>query len=82
MAARGRRKKNISLEEELASLTEEMDACEAKIKELTDKKKQLRQQIEKKQMEALYQAALDSGKSIEETISLIHGNNGDKEQDF
>ncbi len=44
--------------------------------------KELRQQIEKKQMEALYQAALDSGKSIEETISLIHGNNGDKEQDF
>ena len=32
MAARGRRKKNISLEEELANLTEEMDACEAKIK--------------------------------------------------
>lgn len=79
MATRGRRKKNISLEEELTNLTEEMDACEEKIKELTDKKKELKQQIERKQMEALYQAALDSGKSIEETISLIHGN---KEQDF
>ena len=82
MAARGRRKKNISLEEELANLTEEMDACEAKIKELSVEKIELRQQIVKKLMDALDLAALVSGGSLEETISLIHGNNGDKEQDF
>lgn len=72
MAGRGRKKKNISLEEELAVLTEEMNECERKIKELTDRKKELKQQIERKEMEALYQAAVESGKSIEETISLIH----------
>lgn len=74
MATRGRKKKNLSLEEELTALAEEMNECEKKIKDLTDRKKELKQQIEHKEMEALYQAAVSSGKSIEETISLIHGN--------
>ncbi len=76
MAGRGRKKKNLSLEEELTALAEEMSQCEEKIKELTSKKKELRQQIEEKQKEALYQAAVESGKSIEETISLIQENVG------
>ena len=74
MATRGRKKKNLSLEEELTALAEEMNECERQIKDLTDRKKELKQQIEQKEMEALYQAAMESGKSIEETISLIHGN--------
>ena len=49
------------------------------MKELTNRKKELKQLIEKKQMEALYKAAMESGKSIEETISLINGN---KEENF
>lgn len=74
MAGRGRKRKNLSLEEELNVLKEEVTECEEKMKELTNRKKELKQLIEKKQMEALYQAAVESGKSIEETISLIHGN--------
>lgn len=70
--AKGRKRKNLTLEEELAALTAEMTQCEEKIKELTGRKKELKQLIEKKQMEALYQATLESGKSIEEAISLIH----------
>ena len=72
--AKGRKKKNLTLEEELAALTEEMANCEEKIKELTSRKKELKQLIEKKQMEALYKAAVESGRSIEEAISLIHEN--------
>lgn len=72
--AKGRKKKNMTLEEELAALTEEMAQCEEKIKGLTGRKKELKQLIEKKQMEALYKATVESGKSIEEAISLIHEN--------
>lgn len=72
--ARGRKKKNMTLEEELLALSEEMTRCEEKIKELTSRKKELKQLIEKKQMEALYKATVESGKSIEEAISLIHEN--------
>ncbi len=79
MAARGRKRKNVSLEEELIALKEEVNECDEKVKELTNRKKELKQLIEKKQMEALYKAAVDSGKSIEETISLINGN---KEENF
>lgn len=69
-----RKKKNMTLEEELAALTKEMVQCEEKVKELTARKKELKQLIEKKQMEALYKATVESGKSIEEAISLIHEN--------
>lgn len=72
--AKGRKKKNMTLEEELLVLSEEMTRCEEKIKELTSRKKELKQLIEKKQMEALYKATMESGRSIEEAISLIHEN--------
>lgn len=75
MAARGRKKKNVSLEEELIALKEEVNECEERIKELTSRKKELKQLIEKKQMEALYKATMESGKSIEEAISLINNEN-------
>ncbi len=74
MAGRGRKRKNVSLEEELIALSREMDQCEEQIKELTNKKKELKQSIEKKQMEALYKATMESGKSVEEAISLISEN--------
>lgn len=72
MAARGRRKKSVSLEEELMALTEEINACEEQIDRLTEKKKELSELKEKKQMEALYKATMESGRTIEEAISLIN----------
>lgn len=74
MAARGRKKKNVSLEDELIALAREMEECEEQIKELTNRKKELKQSIEMKQMEALYKATMESGKSFEEAISLISEN--------
>lgn len=74
MAGRGRKKKNVSLEDELIALTREVEECEEQIKELTNRKKELKQSIEKKQMEALYKATMESGKSFEEAISLISEN--------
>ena len=69
-----RRKKNLTLEEELLELELEAEKCEDEIKKLSDRKKELKQLIEQKQMEVLYQAMVKSGKSVEDTISLISGN--------
>lgn len=67
-----RNKKNLTIEEELAGLKEEITKCEDEIKRLTDRKKGLKQIIEQKQTEALYQAVLQSGKSIEEVLAWIN----------
>ncbi len=72
------RKKDITLKDELIKLEQEVEKFEAKIKELTDKKKKTEELIEKKQMEALHKAVVESGKTIDEAIALI--NDGQAEQ--
>ena len=66
-----RKKKKITLEEEILELELEAEDCEEEIKRLNDREQELKQLIEQKQLEALRQAMLRSGKSIEEVISLI-----------
>lgn len=66
-----RRKKKMTLEEEIFELELEAENCEEEIKKLNDQKKKLKRIIEEKQMEALHQAVLKSGKSIDEAIALI-----------
>lgn len=80
MARKGRRK-DLTLEEELLELEQEVTECEEKIKQLTDRKKELKQIIEQREMKALYQAVLQSGKSIKEIISLINDNSQEKNQE-
>ena len=75
-----RRKKNLTIEEELMELQKEITGCEDEIKRLTDRKKELKQLIEQKQTEALYQAVLRSGKSIDEVIAFINKQNQRKHQ--
>lgn len=67
-----RRKKKLTLEEELLELQLKAIECEDEIKKLNDRKKELGHLIEQKQMEALHQAVIKSGKSVEEVISLIN----------
>lgn len=67
-----RRKKNLTTEEELMELQKEITGCEDEIKRLSERKKELKQLIEQKQTEALYQAVQRSGKSIEEVIAWIN----------
>lgn len=78
-----RRKKNLTLEEQLLELEMEVESCEEEIKKYTEKKKELKNMIEQKQMEALHQAVMKSGKSIGEIISLIenYSNNGETGQE-
>lgn len=74
-----RKKKNLTPEEELLGLVQEVEKCEDEIKRLSDRKKELKQLIEQKQMEALLQAVQKSGKSIEEVIAWINSENQDGE---
>lgn len=75
-----RRKKKLTIEEELMELEKEITGCEDEIKRLTDRKKELKGFIEEKQKEALYQAVLQSGKSIEEVFAWIDSDSQDGEQ--
>lgn len=75
-----RRKKKLTTEEELMELEKEITGCEDEIKRLSERKKELKQIIEQKQTEALYQAVLKSEKSIEEVINWINSDNQDGEQ--
>lgn len=76
-----RKKKNLTPEEELLELVQGVEKCEVEIKRLMDRKKELKQLIEQKQMEALLQAVQKSGKSIEEVIAWINSESQDGEQD-
>lgn len=75
-----RKKKNPTLKEELDKLQQDAAEVEAKIKEFTDKKKELEGLIEKKQMEALYQSVVESGKTIDEAIALIHDGQAEQQE--
>ena len=75
-----RKRKNLTIEEELMELEKEITGCEDEIKRLSERKKELKQLIEQKQTEALYQAVLKSGKSIEEVFAWIYSDSQDGEQ--
>ena len=66
-----RRKKKLTVEEELLEFGKEAEKCEEEIKRLTERKKELEKLIEQKQMEVLHQAVSKSGRSIEEVISML-----------
>lgn len=67
-----RRKRNLTLGEEILELEHAAESCEEEIRKLTDRKKELKQLIEQKQLETLHQAVQKSGKSIDEVIALIN----------
>ena len=65
------RKKKLTLEEEIFELELEAEKCGEEIERLTKRRKELEELVGQKQMEALHQAVLKSGKTVEEVISLI-----------
>ncbi len=76
MAGRGRRKQNLTLEEQLARTEEEMETLELQMEELQEKKEAIKEQIAGQKKEALYQAALQSGKSMEEILAMLTAEEG------
>lgn len=70
--ARGRKKQvNLTLEEQLEAVNNEIAACEEQIKELKRKRKEIDKQIKEAKKEALFKAVEESGKSIEDILSAL-----------
>lgn len=71
MAGRGRRKQNLTLEEQLGRTEEEIGQLECQLEELNAKKMEIEEKIAGQEKEALYQAAIHSGRSIEEILTML-----------
>lgn len=73
--ARGRKKQvNLTLEEQLEAVNSEIAQHEEQIKALKQKRKEIDKQMKEEKKEALYQAVVESGKSIEDILSNLSGN--------
>ena len=70
--ARGRKKQvNLTLEEQLEAVDNEILECKEQLKDLKEKRKELNEQMEGIQKEKLYRAVVESGRSVEEIIEMI-----------
>ena len=66
-----RRKKNMTWEEELEFLTTEIAAWEAEIKSMKARKKEIEKELEAVELQKLYAAIKESGKTVEDVISSL-----------
>lgn len=62
---------NLTLEEQLANVQAEIDGLMESVKELKARKKELLEKIAKKEKEEVYNAYLQSGKSLDDVIALL-----------
>ena len=71
---RGRKKQEtLTLEEQLQNLENQIAEADMNLKSLKAKKKELEAKIKEEQKEKLYKAVLQSGKSIDEIIARLYG---------
>lgn len=68
---RGRKPVLESVDAKLATINSEIEAYKNKISSLQSEKKVLLEKQKEMELEALYKAVKESGKSVEEIISLI-----------
>lgn len=66
-----RRKKNMTLEEEMAFLDGEITKAEDALKALKVRRKELAKAKEQEELQALYAAIKESGKSVADVISTL-----------
>lgn len=67
---RGRR--NLSLEEQISQVEENIQITEAALKTLKTKLSELEEQRKREHLELLYQKILASGKTMEEALELLN----------
>ena len=71
---RGRKKQEtLTLEEQLQNLENQIAEADMNLKSLKTKKKELEAKIKEEQKEKLYKAVLQSGKSVDEIIARLYG---------
>ena len=66
-----RGKKNLTLDEQLAKISTEIENMEASLKELKKTKKELEEQIEQARLSELNEIIKANGKSIEEVKEIL-----------
>ena len=66
-----RGKKNLTLDEQLAKISAEIENMEVSLKELKKTKKELEEQIEQARLSELTEIIKASGKSIEEVKEML-----------
>ena len=71
--ARGRRKavSNLTLEEPVASIQEEIDTLAEKMKDAKARKKELQDKISEREKEDVYRVFIQSGKTLEDLKVLL-----------
>ena len=71
MAGRRKKQENLTLEQQLEAVTNEIAEWEAHLKELKEKKKTLNSQIEEKLKEELYRKVMKSGKNLDDVLAAL-----------
>ncbi len=71
MAGRRKKQENLTLEQQLEAVTNEIAECEAHLNELKEKKKTLNSQIEEKLKEELYRKVMKSGKNLDDVLAAL-----------
>ena len=67
-----RRKKNRTWEEEMEFLTGEIATKEAEVKSMKARKKEIEKELEAAELQKLYAAIKESGKTVEDVISALN----------
>ena len=67
-----RRKKNMTWEEEMEFLTGEIATKEAEVKSMKARKKEIEKELEAAELQKLYAAIKESGKTVEDVILALN----------
>lgn len=71
MAGRRKKQENLTLEQQLEAVTNEIAEGEAHLRELKEKKKIINSQIEEKLKEELYRKVMKSGKNLDDVLAAL-----------
>lgn len=71
MAGRRKKQENLTREEQLGIIENEIAEYKENLKALKEKRKEILSQIEDVQKDRLYKAAMESGLSIEEILEML-----------
>lgn len=71
MAGRRKKQENMTWEEQLEIIENEIAEYKENLKALKEKRKEILSQIEDVQKDRLYKAAMESGLSIEEILEML-----------
>ena len=73
--ARKKKSENLTLEEKLAALVNEITTTEDRFREMRQQRKELEKQIEDKKKDEIYRIIVESGRSLDEVMEMLKAGN-------